>query len=478
MRFLELISKYILKYKKFVICAILFFIVIAFFDKVLAVGILFIAFLTVITFLILKRIGFKTKRIYILFLIALLIHLGAVLFLYYADFQPFSGGAGDYSGYNSLAQEISTRLHQGDFSLDGLSIGHYYPIIIGYIYALTLPEILIGQMFNAWLVALLVVFVYLIVLEIGGTEKGAFFAGLIVSVYPSLLFYGSLLLKDALVVLLCSIILLLILKLLKAFSWGKFLIFYIFLSALFHFRIYIGFAALLCFIISWFLFSNLKLRKRLLYVLIMIIVLGFIPQISTGQGYYGINFMKTYLHRKTITYFRELLSAPNPKISPITESSVVYDEPSTSEPSTSESFTSEHIDESVDKPIIKRGVGSSVTVKTGFENPFTFVKNSLISFSYTLLGPFPWHLRYLRHLFIIPELILWYFSLFFIIKGIRKPDKAHVFTLVIFSLLVFGALSVFLTNFGITTRIRIPAFISLLCLVPFGFKRFLKDNIS
>lgn len=476
MKFLELSSKY----KKIIIYSILCFIAVFLFDKTLAVGIIFIALLTGITFLVFKKIGLGTKTIFALFLIALSIYLGAVLFVYYAHFQPFSGGFGDYSTYDSLARDIAQRVQQGNFFLQGINYENSYSVMVGYIYALTLPKALIGQMFNAWLVALLVIFVYLIVIEIGGSEKGAFLAGLMVSVYPSLLFFGSSLGKDALVALLSSIVLFLILKLLKIFSWRRFLVFYIFLGALIHFRIYIGYAALLTFIICWPLFSNLNLKKRLLYAPVIIIVLGFLPQIFAGQGYYGINFMRAFLNREMITYYRELISIPNPKISPIT-GFPTYDEPSVPEPSVSidkpvtnelSTFVDKPVTNepsaSVDEPVTKRGRGSAVMVKTGLENPFTFLRNSLVSFIYASLGPFPWQMRYLRHLFILPELILWYFALFFAIKGIKKPSRYYTFTMLVFSLLVLGSLSVFLANFGITTRVRIPAFISIFCLAPFG----------
>ncbi|MBU4274586.1 hypothetical protein KKE19_02110 [Patescibacteria group bacterium] len=457
--------------------------IIGLFDRTLAVGIIFIALLTGITFLVFKKIGFRTKTIFALFLIALSVYLGAVLFVYYAHFQPFSGGFGDYTEYDSLARDIVQRVHHGDFSLQGIGYETFYTVVIAYIYALILPEPLIGQMFNAWLVALLVIFVYLIVLEMGGSKKEGFFAGLMVSIYPSLLFFGSLLGKDAFAVLLFSITLFLILKVLKKFSWIKFLTLYISLIAITNVRIYVSCALILTFIICWFIFSGIKIKRRLIYGLVMIFLLGFLFNISGGQGvgagYYGINFMKFFLNREMINYYRELVSIPNPKISPIT-GFPVYDEPVVSEPLVSESSVSEPLlsESSVsepsaptDKPTTKRGRGSAVMVKTGFENPFTFIKNSFVSFIYASLGPFPWQLRYLKHLFILPELILWYFALFFAIKGIKKPTRPHTFTLLIFSLLVLGTLSLFLSNYGIVTRLRIPAFISLFCLAPFGFKR-------
>ncbi|MEK7540621.1 MAG: hypothetical protein AAB529_00045 [Patescibacteria group bacterium] len=476
-----------------IISSYLLLTIVSLFDKTLAMGIIFIVFLTSVVFSIFKKIGFKTKTIYTLFLIALLIHLGTVFFIHYIGFQPFSGSAGDYSEYDVIARQISERIRQGNFSVQGLDVGHNYPVILGYIYILTLPQALIGQMFNAWLIALLVVFVYLIVMEIGGLKKEAFLAGLIVSIYPSLLFFGSLLLKDALVALSFSIVLLLILKLLKAFSWPKFIIFYVALSALFHFRLYIACAAVLTFIACWFLFSNLKIKKRLIYGVIIIALLGFLPNISggtsNGAGYFGINFMKAFLNQKMITYYREFLAVANPEIPPAVESPVTVEPSAAAKPSVATKppatvKPSATVESSVtvkptataepkpsgftDNPITKRGRGSNVIVKTGFGNPFIFLKNSLISFIYASLGPFPWQMRYLRHFLILPETILLYFSIFFIIKGIKKPIKSLAFTLLFFSILLLAVLSVFIANFGITTRIRVPAFISLFALAPFG----------
>ena len=60
------------------------------FDKGLAVGLGLLTVLSVITVLVLYKIGFRDKKVYWLFLIVLVIHLGTTLFMHYADFQPFS----------------------------------------------------------------------------------------------------------------------------------------------------------------------------------------------------------------------------------------------------------------------------------------------------------------------------------------------------------------------------------------------------
>jgi hypothetical protein len=333
-----------------------------------------------------------------------------------------------------------------------------------------------GQIFNAWLVAITVIFVYLIVREIGRSEKEAFLVGLIASIYPSLAFYGSLLVKDALVVLFSVIGLLLMLKIIKRFSWNRFLIFYIMLIALTHFRFYISYALVLTFIICWLLFSNLKIRKRLAFGFVIILLLGFLPEISmvegAGQGYFGKDVITKLLNKEKITYYREIVYAPEEIGSEPQHPPPQPQQPQPQQPQPQLPEETPTIEEDQNS-----GKESSIVVETGFGNIFSFLKNSFLSFIYSLLGPFPWQMKELKHFFVLPEVVPWYFLIFFIIKGVveslRKQYKV-VLPLVIFACLTLGILSLFMTNFGIITRIRMPAFLSLLCLLPFGFTK-LKD---
>ena len=454
-----------LKSKKNLIGIILFIItiiVITFFDKVLAIGIILIVFLTLITFLVLFKIGIKSKTLILLLLITFLIHFGAVLFIHYANFQPFSGGSGDYIVYQKVAEEIALRVHQGNFSLEELDMSHYYPVIIGYIYALTIPEMLIGQLFGVWLAVLGVLFTYLIVIELGSSKKWAFLIGLIVNIYPSYVFYGSLLLKDTLVVPLVLGGLLLTLKLIKNFFWRNFLIFYIILGAVIHFRFYVGYALLFTFIPCWLLLCKLNLKKKFIYGLIIIILLGFLPQFS-GYGYYGIKVIKGYLNPKTITYYRETAYV--------------------SLPPTTESSPGKLI--SILFPNLRRdgsslGTSSSMKLKTEIDNPLNFLINCSKSFIYVLLGPFPWQIQSYKQLFVLLETIPWYFLLFFIIKGafITLKQKRIALPLLVFSIISLGVLSLFIANFGIITRIRMPSFIALFCLIPLAFIRESKERIK
>ena len=200
--------------------------------------------------------------------------------MHYANFQPFSGHSGDYVDYQRSAVEISQSFKQGNFSIQNIALkhpdlytGHLYPVIVGTIYALTLPDEIIGLMLNIWLVALSVVFVYLIILEIRGEAKNAFIIGLITAVYPSYVFNSGLLLKDALEICFTILGLLFLIKTVKKFTWCNFLILYLSVFCVTHFRFYVGYALILTFVSVWFLFAGMNFNRRIMYGIIFIIVL-------------------------------------------------------------------------------------------------------------------------------------------------------------------------------------------------------------
>ena len=431
----------------------------SFLDKALAIGLFLLFLLFLFLFLILWKIGIREKQLYVAIIVVALIHLTVVLFIYYAEFNPFGGGA-DYEGYHSIGTEIAQRFTQGNFSLEGLRINHYFPVVVGVLYALTMPEMLIGQLFSVWLTIITILFVYLLIREINGSKRSAFWISLLIGVYPSYLFFGSLLLKEMVVVPLSLIGLWLIIKIMKEFSWKYFAIFFIITSALINFRLYIGFTLLLTFIICWFLISGVVWKKRIIQGVIMITLLGFTLQFS-GHGYYGITAIEHFLNPKTIVNYREVFYKP---------AEVVAEE-------TTPNFPQEKDDLS--------GSGFSFKAKTNLENPISFGVNYSKTFANTFLGPMPWHIKYRRQLYSLIETFPFYFFLSIIIYGIVKSIKnwgllktikryRYEAPLMVFSLLTLGAIALFITNFGIIMRVRIPAIISLLCLMPLGFKK--KDN--
>ena len=480
-----------------------------FFDKGLSVGLGLLFILTAITFLILHKFGFRNKRIYFLFLIVLAIHLCTTLFMHYADFQPFSGHVGDYSIYQKSAVEISQSFRQGNFSLKSITLkypdlytAHYYPVVVGALYALTLPQEIIGLILNVWLVAVSIIFIYFIVLEIGGSEGSAFMVGLIAAIYPSYVFYTGILIKDAIEIFFIVLGLLFLLKTVKKFSWYNFLVLYSALFCATHFRFYIGYALIFSFLLSWFVFSTIDIKRRIVYGIIFIIIIGFIPQFSASQGYYGISSVKMYLNSKMVSFYRQVVynpafnktstvsspscaetpsSAPLSMASPGTTTNTI---PSIAPPTTPSCAKIISISSpSLTKTPLTKTPLANTSSTIGFDSSFPVESNMfgyIKSFVYALLGPFPWQVKNLRQSLALFETIPWYIILYVLAYGIIKSLKAKGFIktldyyrltvpLFLFSVIVLGVLSLFINNFGIITRIRIPGFIAILCIASLAF---------
>jgi len=470
---------------------------ISLFDNKLSIGLGLLAVLSYITFFIFSKFGLKDKKIYLLFFIVLVIHISATLFMYYANFQPFSGGDGDYVVYQKSAVEFSQSFRQGEFSLKniateypGIILGHYYPIIVGAVYALTTPAEIIGLLLNVWLATIAVVLTYLIVLEVGGTWKSAFLVGLLVAIYPSYLFMTSLLLKEAIEIFFVLLGLLFIIKTIKNFSWKNFIVLYLALICATHFRFYIGYALIAAFVLSWVLFSNIEIKKRLIYGVIFIALLGFIPQVAADQGYCGINSFKAYLNFHMVNFYRKLAytpvlpldsnSSPNSTVNNTTNNasnitgSIGNDTVSNS--TDTNPTGSILIDSDLTDTASAIGVGSSFVAEN---TVWGYAK----SFIYVLFGPFPWQIKNIRQSSALVETIPWYILLFFIVDGIiiafRKKIK-EVAPLLIFSIMAMAVMAIFNSNFGIIVRIRIPAFISLLCIASLSLNnmKFIDDIFS
>src|SRR3989344_5172678 len=479
------------------------FCVISFFDKALAVGLLFLLFLVIATIFIIRKTGIKDKKLYTVFFIALLIHLGAMLFIYYGHFRPFGGGA-DFEGYNQTAIEIANRFSQGNFSLAGLYTDHFFPILIGILYIFVLPSMIVGQFFTVWVAVISILLVYVVIIEIGGTKKVAFLASLVISFYPSYLYFGSVLLKDTVVIPLVLLGVFLILKMVKRFSWVKFALFFILLTCLINLRFYIGYALMFSFIFSWPLLSEFDLKKKMIYWAAIIFLLGFSPQILgngyTGNGYYGFDSFHKLLNPEKITYYREVLYSNNPSSNPksvdpqpvvaqLDNTKLITIQPNdpqeklldpqlvVAQPDNTKLIT---IQPNILQEEPKED-NSTFVVKTGFnEGVIAFLGNSFQSFFHALLGPFPWQFNSQRQMVGLAETIPWYvliiISVYGSIRFIKKKGMLEFlafykfsFPLLVFGILALGALSLFINNYGIIARIRIPVFICFICVMFISF---------
>jgi len=479
-------SMFSLPMAKPIVCVFFVAAVTFFFSVALSVAMLFFIFLFCLTLAALLKLKVAKKELLALLVIGLLVHMG-IAFLISIPGVNLVGGGADYESYHMMAREIAQRASVGSFSLHGVRGGHDFTLLVGAAYSLFYPDILIGKVLILWFFCLSLIFSYLIIVEMGGSAKIAFWTGILISLYPSYLFFGNLLLKDTIVTPLVLLALLVCLKMLREFSWVKFLLFFIILVGIIHLRFYIGYSLMFSFLVSWFLVANFK--RKMLYGLYIFFLLGFAPYVL-GSGYYGVDVLREFINPDRITIYREIAYNPgspnNENVDPILPGQPIpvkknqndiplsQNLPPQSAPIVAENQNTNLPAASPPIESVPSGFGSSFVVETGLKNGAgAFVKNSIASFGYGLLGPFPWQLRYKRQYVALFETIPWYliwaFFLYSFLTCVKERniirlanEKKFSILLIIFAVLAMGGLSLFINNYGIIVRIRIPIVISLL----------------
>lgn len=442
---------------------------IAFLLAIVVVSVLSAGFL-----LLLKKLGLLSPTLFLLFGIALCVHLGAALFIHYAEFYPFGGGQGDQSLYHGSATTIAVDFQQGVFSaerigqvLSSYRMQHWYPVLIGVLYAITIPALIIGKMMSVWFVCVAVVLIFLISRELGISEKGAFGAGLIGVAYPSMLYFGSLLLREGAVAVAVLLAFLLLLKLIKTFSWRNFVFLYVVLLALVHLRFYVGFIVLFVMAFSLAVCQKIPWKKRVIQTVVAILFLGCIPQVF-GYGYYGVEKFAPFLHLDKIKLYREIAYIAPAVLQPEQKKEeAIQPKEEVAQPE----VVAEPVAEALPQAP-PAGVTSTVVVRVNTENPLLFMKQNLISFAHVAFGPFPWHIKNGRQLVVLGETIPWLVCFLLAAVGVwsafRKTWRMLI-PLMLAAFCLLAMVGLFIDNFGVYMRIRMPAFMLLFTLVPLGF---------
>jgi len=425
-------------------------------DREVGVALLMLTVLGAGSVFLLQKFGASQREVYVLLAFVLVSHAAFALFVHYTGFQPFGTGGGDFTRYNFHAQEIAERVRDFNFSLEGIWIAHYFPLILGYVYALVMPAMVVGQLFLVWTAALSILVLYFLTLEIGATRFWAFLVAVLGSLYPSFFFYTSYVLKDGLVILLVLLSLLLLLKLVKRFSWTLYVFLFLAAIPLVNLRSEIYDVFAITFFVFWFGFSRMELRRRVLLGVFLLFLYGLPPLIAikgTQTGYFDYRTfvslnVETAVTLKENAYLAVLPLGPEASL--------------------------EGPEEKVQNVRIQGARASTVEDLTvGEENPFSFLLNQARAFAFVTIGPFPWQFSEPRHAATLVETVPWLFMLPFIIRGIwrkfKEDKRAPAFALVLFALGMFVMLAFFINNFGITMRIRIPGVLVLLPFLPFAF---------
>ena len=262
----------------------------------------------------------------------------------------------------------------------------------------------------------------------------------------------------------------------KNFSWRYFIIFFLISVAVCYLRFYVGFALILSFVISWFLSLKKPMKEKFWLGFTLSFILTCFTPYFAEQGYFGSKVFDEFLNSVKITQYREISYNPSVRLEEI-KSVIPAKTPTKTPTETPVKIPAETLKTALN------GTGSSFLIETGFKlGPIKFIRNSLISFTYSLLGPFVWQLRSAHQFVSLVEVIPWYLyiiSFLYLLAGFVKRERliglwnyirktAPLWTFALFAL---GALSLFINNYGIIARIRIPMFICLVIMMSLLFNK-------
>lgn len=354
------------------------------------------------------------------FFVALIVRLlaGVAIHFYslsagYEGFYPLPSGGDDRFYWNS-----AVSIYEGNIPI---SLPNIYPYVLAKLFFLTGPSLIAGKFVNILAGALSVYIGVLLVRKImaststsysrGGLSNPANVAGLFLTFYPSNVFYSTQLLKDPLLGFLAMLGLYFAISLLTKFRFSTVLFFGVSLLGLYLFRPYASIVLTLSFFLYLILLWQIKWWVKLVISVLNLSIAGVVPYIL-GFGWFGLNYIQKYLDPVFISTIRQNLYSKG---------------------------------------------GSAAGINLDFSNPFSFLSSFGYSFATAMFGPFPWQLRSAVHLIALPEAIFVWLLIPIWIKGvislIQRHGKSEQF-LLLFSLLLIGAIALFSDNIGANTRLR------------------------
>ena len=350
------------------------------------------------------------------FLAALVIH-GYSLSIGRGGLYPL--GLSDDLAYWTFSRDIYN-------GITAPSSGNVYPFVLAAFYHLVGgPNLLLGQMLNVVAGALTVGVAVLLVQELtrdnpsrAAKRRSVNWAGTLLTVYPSLLWYSTQLLKDAILILLGLIALYCQVLFLKRARLGPIFGWILCLLGMFFFRPY----AVAAIVFSLGLFVLRFNRKWFVPVLLF---MAFAPY-AMGSGIFGLNLIGPMIATENIATFRQQGYSVG---------------------------------------------GSSAGITIDYSTPVGFLTTFSYSFATAMFGPFPWQIRAAAQAVALPEAMgmwflipLWLRAMWDLFQPKRSDDRygPRDVSLLLFSFVLAALISLFSDNIGANTRLRLLAWSAFL----------------
>ncbi len=391
-----------------------------------------VLFCSLIVIFIIRR-QFKEDADFLiqLFLVALIARLTFGLVVHFFNLREFFGG--DSNLYDLAGQrmveiwygysfEINDDLSQ---KISGSDSGWGMFYLVGAIYSIVGKNILAAQSFCAVFGAATIPMVYSCAYKIFNNQRVGKLSALLVALYPAFVIWSGQLLKDGLVIFLLVLAMTLVLRLQEKFRLFDVLLLGFSLFGIITLRFYIFYMAALA-IFGAFLIGTSNSSQS------MMRRIGAMVLIGIGLTYFGATRnsggdIEEYANLERIQRSRQDLAAR-----------------------------------------AESGYGEDLDVSTT-EGAFAALP---IGLTYLLLAPFPWEITNWRQAITLPEVLLWWASIPFLISGLWYTIKNRLrssIPILVFSLMLTLAYSIFLGNIGTAYRQRTQIQVFLFMFIAVGW---------
>ncbi len=378
-----------------------------------------------------RRFTEEKQFVTTIFLVALALRMGFGLFIHVYELREFFGG--DAFAYDAKAAQmvdnwlgLSINPDTSFFEFDprsGIAWGMYYVTAI--IYLIFGRNIFAAQSFCAVIGAATAPMVYFCARRIYNNLNVARFSAIAIAVFPSFIIWSGQLLKDGLIIFLLVVAITMVMQLQARFNYLALVTLLISLFGILSLRFYIFYMVVVA-VVGSFVVGMSGTQRSLLRNAAILAALGF------GLAYLGVGQRASV----ELTVFTRL----------------------------------ERIEGS------RRDLARSAETGYGEELDVSTTSGALaaipIGFTYLMFAPFPWQAGNLRQAITIPEVLVWWASIPFLIIGIVYTIRnrlRNAFAVLMFSLMLTIAYSVFQGNVGTAYRQRTQIQVFLFILIGAGW---------
>lgn len=387
---------------------------------------------TLLVIAVIRHYSDDARYITNIFLLALLLRLAFGIFVHWFDLRLFFGGDAityDYKGHILLQSwfgEIpaSDTEVQKVAAMSGPGWGMNY--LVAALYAITGRNIFAAQSFCAVIGAATAPLVYFCSTKIFRNKGAGRFAAVAVAVFPAFIIWSGQLLKDGLIVFLLVLAITMVLQLQERLDYAAVVLLLISLAGILSLRFYIFYMVGVA-VVGSFLIGTTNSARSIARRTAVLLVLG------VGLTYFGVTRTAT----SDLDKYGNLQQLQNSRLDAA---------------QSSKSGFAEDVDVST-----TQGALSAVPV----------------GFVYLMFAPFPWELSSLRQSITLPEVLVWWAMIPIMVYGLWwsiRHKLRSAFPIIIFTLMLTLAYSIFQGNVGTAYRQRTQIQVFLFMFIGVGWQ--------